>query len=491
MTQTIAVPLWLLILIVAFAAVAALTHVLVPSVRWFFRRRMERVVARLNARLDRPIKPFKLMARQDMIVRLVHDPSVMEAVVEQARASGQPESVAFQQARAYAREIVPSFSATVYFGFATRAARWLTGLFYDVRVGRVDPGIAGIDPEATVIFIMNHRSNMDYVLVTWVVADRSALSYAVGEWARVWPLSRLIRAMGAYFIRRRQHTHLYRRVLARYVQMTTAEGSTQAIFPEGGLSLDGRVGPAKLGLLGYIVAGFEPARRDVVFLPVGLCYDRVIEDRLLVEASETGVRRFRADPLSIIGFAARMVWRKLRGRFPGFGTAGVVFGPPLSLRQFLSDLLPPTAEPVEALAARLMAEVTACVPVLAVPLVAAVLVAGPVSDPDAEARIAGLVAGLSARQAALQLPDGGPPAILAEGLAPLLARGIVARKDGLLAPVAGREAMLAFHAAPVLQLLETLLPSAAQGAPQTVRASAATGGPGRGGAADPGERTVT
>ena len=73
-------------------------------------------------------------------------------------------------------------------------------------MGRVDPKIGKIDPKATVIFVMNHRSNMDYVLVTWLVANRSALSYAVGEWARVWPLSGLIRAMGAYFIRRRRAT---------------------------------------------------------------------------------------------------------------------------------------------------------------------------------------------------------------------------------------------------------------------------------------------
>ena len=49
--------------------------------------------------------------------------------------------------------------------------------------------LAHIDPKATVIFVMNHRSNMDYVLITWLVANRSAISYAVGEWARIWPLS--------------------------------------------------------------------------------------------------------------------------------------------------------------------------------------------------------------------------------------------------------------------------------------------------------------
>ncbi|KAG1647948.1 Crotonyl-CoA reductase [Nymphon striatum] len=38
----------------------------------------------------------------------------------------------------------------------------------------------GIPEEATVIFVMNHRSNMDYMLVTYLAARDSALSYAAG-----------------------------------------------------------------------------------------------------------------------------------------------------------------------------------------------------------------------------------------------------------------------------------------------------------------------
>ena len=304
MTRMIQLPLWLLTLILLFAAVTLASHFLFPSVRWFFRRRMERVVARLNTRLDRPIEPFKLMRRQDMIIRLIYDPQVMQAVVEQARATGVPESVAHQQARAYAREIVPSFSASMYFGFAIQAARWLSRLLYRVRLGHFDEkALSAIDPNATVVFVMNHRSNMDYVLVTYLASERSALSYAVGEWAQIWPLSALIRSMGAYFIRRKSRNPLYRRVLARYVQMATAEGVTQAIFPEGGLSLDGKVGAAKLGLLGYIVAGFQPGQgRDVVFIPVAINYDRVMEDRVLITAHKDGTRRFRARVISILAF---------------------------------------------------------------------------------------------------------------------------------------------------------------------------------------------
>ena len=447
MFQTVQIPLWLLVLVLGFAAVTFASHFLFPSVRWFFRKRMERVVAQVNARLDRPIELFKLARRQDMIVRLTYDPKVLEAVTEHAAETGVPGAVAFEEARRYAREIVPGFSATLYFGIATRLTRWLSRSLYRVRIGKVDTALGKIDAKSTVIFVMNHRSNMDYVLVTWLVAGRSAISYAVGEWAHVWPLSRLIRAMGAYFIRRGSRNTLYRRVLARYVQMATAEGTTQAIFPEGGLSLGGQVGPAKMGLLSYIISGYDPAGRDVVFVPVGLAYDRVLEDRILTDAAAAGTRRFRGKPLDTMAFVWRILWKKLRGSFKGFGTAAAAFGPPISLRRYLEEN---TGAETEAFGRHIMAEIIKVVPVLPVPLIATALMTRPTTRAELSVAVTDLLARLGAVDAVLKLPPQGLQVTLAEGLAPLIARHIVAEN---LTIEAGGQALLEFYAAPVLQRL--------------------------------------
>ena len=447
MTETVALPVWLLVVVLALAAIAALDRIIGPGVRWYLRRRMERVVGQLNTRLQRPIQPFKLARRKDMVTRLAYDPRVMEAVADHAAETRTPASVVFAEAESYAREIVPGFSASLYFGFATRAARWLTRTLYRVRIGQIDAALAHIDPRSTVIFVMNHRSNMDYVLITWLVADRTTLSYAVGEWARVWPLSGLIRSMGAFFIRRNSKNPLYRRVLARYVQIATSEGTTQAMFPEGGLSLDGRVGAARMGLLSYVLAGFDPSGRDVVFVPVGLAYDRVLEDRLLTEAAAAGTRRFRARPLSIAAFVGRMAWRGLRGRFQGFGMVAAGFGAPLSLRAWV-DTTPDRS--AEALGADLMARIARAVPVVPVPLVAAVVAQGPVTRADLPARVQALADRLVAQGAVLALPREGDAA--AAGLVPLIARGILAEgPEGL---IARDKALLAFYADGVRQRLE-------------------------------------
>lgn len=369
MTSTITLPVWLFALILLFAAVTFASHFLFPSVRWYFRRRAERVVARLNLRLERPIQPFKLARRTDMIQRLCYDPEVTQAIVGHAREYGVREDVAFELARRYAREIVPSFSATAYFGFAIRLARLFSNALYRVSIGYHDEkALDAVDRDATVVFVMNHRSNMDYVLVTYLAARRSALSYAVGEWARVWPLSFLIKAMGAYFIRRKSRNALYRRVLERYVQMATQNGVAQAMFPEGGLSLDGALAPPKLGLLKYLADGADLASRDIVFVPVALNYDRVLEDRILIAAGASGTRRFNARISVVAFYAVRLLWLQIIGRFHRFGSAAVSFGDPLSLRA-----RPEFAADPDALAQEIMHRIATVVPVLPVPLIAHIL----------------------------------------------------------------------------------------------------------------------
>ena len=75
----------------------------------------------------------------------------------------------------------------------------------------------------------------------------------------------------------------------------------------------------------------------MVFVPVGLGYDRVLEDRVLVEAAAAGTRRFRNRPFRVAVNAVRFLWARFRGRTKGFGTAAAGFGAPVSLRAHLAS----------------------------------------------------------------------------------------------------------------------------------------------------------
>lgn len=386
MSEPIIIPMWFFLLLVAVAAIAVLDRVLIPSTRWFFRRRINRVLDEIGTRLDIEIRPFQLTKRQVLIDRLVYDPQVIEAIKDYAGQHDMPQEVVQGKVMVYARETVPSFNAYLYFRIGYWIAKKIARLLYRVRVGLLDgTQYASIDPDSTVVFVMNHRSNMDYILVAFLAAERTTLSYAVGEWAKIWPLQMLIRAMGAFFVRRRSGNPLYRKVLERYIDMATREGVCQAVFPEGGLSKDGRLQKPKLGLIDYMLRGFSrESDRDIVFIPVGINYDRTLEDRSLLRAHDRDVER--RSWWFILWTTSRFIAHSLvlmvLSRWRRYGYACVNFGTPLSVKSYCRETGTDFSAleknqrfaEIEKLSNRLMAGIAKVVPVLPVSLVSTVFV---------------------------------------------------------------------------------------------------------------------
>ena len=466
MDEPVSVPLWLFVPIALFAAWSLLDRLLIPSGRWFLRRRVNRLIDEVNRRLQIGIQPFQLTKRQVLIDRLIYDPAVVAAANEHAADQGVPREAAMADVYRYAHEIVPAFNAYIYFRIGYALARLLARSFYRVRLGWMDEaGLSGVPKDATVVFVMNHRSNMDYVLVAFLAADRTALSYAVGEWARIWPLQSLIKSMGAYFVRRNSNNPLYRRVLERYVHMATEAGVAQAVYPEGGLTRDGTLSAPRTGLLDYMLKSFDPAgARDIVFVPVGINYDRVVEDRSQLLAAAKAPRKsagFAAR--TTLGFFARQFVLMLRGRWVRFGYACVNFGTPLSARAWLRDSAAGDLralsreqrfEAVQALADDIMGSVAAVVPVLPVPLVARVLLraAAPISLLELKAACLAEVDRLRQAGARLYLPRGDQDYAIEVGLRMLALRRLAIETDGIFAVNPAEIDLLRYYANSIAHL---------------------------------------
>ena len=464
MTATVAVPLWAFVMLAGFAGWAVLVLLLVPGMRWFFRRRIKLVLHQIGARLNIELPSFKLTRRQVLIDRLFHDHKVQAAAAAHAVVSNEALGDVWRRIDRYAREIVPSFNAYVYYRVGYALARAAARALYRVRIGFVDEAaLARVDPKSTIVFVINHRSNMDYVLVAFLAAERTTLSFAVGEWARIWPLQQLIRAMGAYFVRRNSGDPLYRTVLSRYVQMASEAGVTQAVFPEGGLTVDGRLRPPKFGLLDYMLKTFDEredgGRRDLVFIPVGLNYDRVLEDRSqLLKLHPDAPRPGRLRGLGITaGFFLHNLSQILRGGWHRFGYACVNFGTPFSVRAYarerglhfpaLSDAERRTE--VGIIAARLMDAIGSVIPVLPVSLVASILARDPtraLSELELKAAAHASMGELEAAGAHLYIPRHDQDYAFGVGLRMLTLRRIVLEEDGLFRPAPEQIETLNYYA---------------------------------------------
>ena len=468
MSTSITLPLWLALLVGALAAWALLDRLLMPSARWFWKSRANRVLDEVGRRLKIGIRPFQQVRRQALIDRLIFDDKVQQAAQAFADAKGMPREVALDQVQRYAREIVPAFNAYVYFRVGYWLGKNLSRFLYRVRIGYTDDaGLNAIPADATVVFVMNHRSNMDYVIASYLAAERAALSYAVGEWARVWGLQQLIRAMGAYFVRRNSKDDLYRRVLERYIAMATEAGVTQAVYPEGGLTRDGLMREPRFGVLDYMLRGFHMhGERDLVFVPLGLNYDRVLEDRTQLRAGDAEAPRTgrMAAAWRTLRFVGTQVGLLLRSRWHRFGYACVNFGTPVSVRAWAAqrgvDFDHLTREQrqgeVAALGRHLMDEVGRLIPVLPVPLVAAVLLAQegrPLGELELKSAVATLVARLQQRDARLYLPRSDWDYAVTSGLRMLEQRHLVERVDGLLRARDDELPLLRYYANSIAHML--------------------------------------
>ena len=449
MNETVVLPLWLAVVVLMLAAWAAYDKLLMPALRRFVRGRVNVVLEEASSRLRIGVRPFQRTRRQVLIHRLLGDPKVLAAAETFAAERKLPLPVVLKTIEHYAREIVPAFNAYVYFRISNWVGRKVSRGLYRVRLGFVDTAaLARVPDNATVVFVMNHRSNMDYILASHIAADQAALSYAVGEWARVWPLSALIRSMGAYFVRRNAKDDLYRRVLECYIAMATQAGVPQAVFPEGRLTRDGLLGAPRLGVIDYMLRGFQlEGERDLVFVPLGLNYDRVLEDRtqlLEIDPNARKPSRFWA-AWNTLGFVVNNLRLLGQSGWRRFGYACVNFGAPVSMRDYCAGRgidfhkLDPDGRKraVGELGSHLMAAVGRVVPVLPVPLVAAVILANGeagLSELELKARVSTLIERLEAAGAHTYVPRQDFDYAVGVGLRMLTLRHLVEESDGLYTP---------------------------------------------------------
>lgn len=363
------------LIVIAVVALAAVIAAGLIGNRWARRYQRERGI-----RVDR----FKLKRKHAEIeLEVFGSPEIVRAVQGYAKEHHVSIEEARRRARGYLQEIVPKFNLLAYYRIGAPIARAIMHFLYRVIVERrmIRDFNDRVPKNATIVYVINHRSNADYVLVAHMLFKFISLSYAIGEWARVWPLNHVFKWFGGYFVRRRYREPLYHAILSKFVQTITRHGVTQGVFIEGGLTRDGAFQKPKLGMLDYLVT----AKRDPEFteplwiIPTAVNYDRVLEDRNLTEELlGREERRTRGEKLrTTFDYLFRNFFRGVLKRFKRYGYAIVTFGNPISIDEFIHArpaLLANTFEErkgdLQALADNIMIEISAALAITPVTLVA-------------------------------------------------------------------------------------------------------------------------
>ncbi|MEZ4216327.1 MAG: 1-acyl-sn-glycerol-3-phosphate acyltransferase [Myxococcota bacterium] len=179
------------------------------------------------------------------------------------------------------------------------------------------------------VLVPNHRSYFDFLILSWLfyqnflvpphIVARENMSFG--------PFGFVFRRAGAFFMRRRFDDELYKEVFRAYVSYLVREGFTQEFFIEGGRSRTGKSLAPRFGILSWDVEGFlQSRRRDLLFVPIGITYERLVEEGSMVDELEGGEKKDE----SMLGLVRAR--RFLRSRF---GSVHIHFDEPISLARAL------------------------------------------------------------------------------------------------------------------------------------------------------------
>jgi glycerol-3-phosphate O-acyltransferase len=150
----------------------------------------------------------------------------------------------------------------------------------DYDAGELERLVA-ITEKTPIAFVFSHRSHLDGMAM-YSMLHREGLppSHLIGgDNMAVFPLGGLARRSGLVFIRRSfRDDPVYKATIRQYVDYLLEKRFSLSWAIEGTRSRSGKLMPPRLGLLTYVVDSWR--RRcvdDVVFVPVSISYDQIVE----------------------------------------------------------------------------------------------------------------------------------------------------------------------------------------------------------------------
>lgn len=211
---------------------------------------------------------------------------------------------------------------------------WLFKTMYDGTV--VDTAglqrVKAMSQKGPLILVPCHKSHIDYLILAYILFEHKmpCPHVAAGKNLSFWPLGPLFRAAGAFFLRRSfSGAVLYSRVFAEYIHKLLHEGFNIELFIEGGRSRTGKLSMPKLGFLSILLNAFKNgACEDMIFVPVAIGYDRIIEEDAYLHEIEGGQK----EPENLAQVLKARKFLKQR-----YGKIYINFQEPISLSAILAD----------------------------------------------------------------------------------------------------------------------------------------------------------
>jgi glycerol-3-phosphate O-acyltransferase len=245
-------------------------------------RKTSRVLRAHFHRLRAAVIGPDLSTRRLLVDRVLDAEPVRKAITDQARRDGSEYLEAWKKAHAFAWEIAADYSNPVVRSLSFMLTGFWNRIYDGVTMHHLEQ-LKAVAPGHEIIYVPCHRSHMDYLLLSYLLYQHGVVPphIAAGDNLNLPVIGPILRRGGAFFLRRSiRGNALYAAVFSEYVAQLVGEGFSIEYFIEGGRSRTGRLLAPKGGMIAMTVRAFLRApRRPVVFVPVYIGYEKLIEGK--------------------------------------------------------------------------------------------------------------------------------------------------------------------------------------------------------------------
>ncbi len=221
--------------------------------------------------------------RSFLIEKTIRDPMLQSFLkshsIESGKSPKELETAVARNLDQIAADLTP---ATI--NFLARSLNWIFNNIFD-GVDIEPTGLQTVRDMArkgSLVYVPCHKSHIDYLILSYCLYENwmSVPVIAAGINLAFFPIGTLLRKGGAFFMKRTfKDNPLYAQTFGAYVRTLLGERIPLEFFIEGTRSRSGKLMLPKKGLLSMIVQGWESGvSRDVIFVPVYVGYDTVVEE---------------------------------------------------------------------------------------------------------------------------------------------------------------------------------------------------------------------